>query len=114
MPRKKFICSGYNSMWLIVLFDLPVKTKKDRKEYGKFRKNLLNDGFSMIQYSVYVRFCASEEVAIKHRRLVREVIPTYGHVRILGLTDRQFERMENFVGKVEKEPENAPRQLMLF
>ena len=101
-------------MWLFVLFDLPVKTKKERKIYAKFRKDLLEDGFSMIQYSVYIRFCASEEIATTHRRIVRKSIPVSGHVRILSLTDRQFEKMENYIGRMEIPPEKAPCQLMLF
>ena len=114
MPRKELTCSGYGSMWLIALFDLPVKTKKDRKIYTQFRKTLIKDGFSMIQYSVYVRFCASEEHAVQHRGTVRAAVPSQGQVRIISLTDRQFAKMENYVGRVEVPPEHAPSQLMLF
>ena len=101
-------------MWLITMFDLPVKTKKDRKVYATFRKNLLELGFSMIQFSVYVRFCASEELAQKYRKSVRNALPECGHVRILTMTDRQFEKMENYVGKLRNANENAPRQLTFF
>ena len=101
-------------MWLISMFDLPVKTKKDRKIYAGFRKTLLELGFSMIQFSVYVRFCGSEELAHKHRKAIRKALPERGQVRILTLTDRQFEKMENFVGKLLNPNENAPRQLTFF
>ena len=114
MPRQEYAFSGYKSMWLITMFDLPVKTKRDRKVYACFRKSLLELGFSMIQFSVYVRFCASEELAQKHRKTIREALPERGQVRILTLTDRQFEKMENYVGKLLNSNENAPRQLTFF
>jgi len=114
MPRQDYAFSGYKSMWLIAMFDLPVKTKKDRKIYTKFRKSLLEEGFSMIQFSVYVRFCASEELAQTHRKAIRASLPECGHVRVLTLTDRQFEKMENYVGKRKNPNENAPHQLTFF
>lgn len=101
-------------MWLVTMFDLPVKTKRDRKIYAGFRKMLLEHGFSMIQFSVYVRFCASEELAQKYRKIVRDALPEYGHVRIITLTDRQFEKMENYVGQLLNPNENAPKQLAFF
>lgn len=114
MPRKQFIGSGYGSMWMFVMFDLPVKTKKERKIYAKFRKELLHDGFTMLQYSVYARYCVSEEIVAVHRRVVRKALPAEGHVRILVLTDRQFGKMENYVGKSQEPPEGAPQQLTFF
>ncbi|MDR3235054.1 MAG: CRISPR-associated endonuclease Cas2 [Planctomycetaceae bacterium] len=114
MPKQEYAFSGYKSMWLIAMFDLPVKTKKERKIYAGFRKSLLELGFSMIQFSVYVRFCGSEELAQKHRRTIRKALPEHGQVRVLTLTDRQFEKMENYVGKLLNPNENAPRQLTFF
>jgi CRISPR-associated protein Cas2 len=114
MPRQEYVFSGYKSMWLITMFDLPVKTKKDRKIYANFRKSLLEQGFSMIQFSVYVRFCNSEEFAQKYRKAIRNTLPECGQVRILTLTDRQFEKMENYVGKILNPNENAPKQLTFF
>ncbi|MGL6225118.1 MAG: CRISPR-associated endonuclease Cas2 [Thermoguttaceae bacterium] len=114
MPRQEHVLSGYKAMWLIAMFDLPVKTKKERKVYAGFRKTLIELGFSMIQFSVYVRFCGSEELAKTHRKSIHRALPAEGQVRILTLTDRQFEKMENYVGKVLKPNENAPRQLTFF
>lgn len=108
MPRQRFVLSGYTTMVLFVLFDLPVKTKRDRKNYARFRKTLLEDGFSMIQYSVYIRFCLSEEIAGKHRRTVREALPPRGMVHMMTVTSRQFQKMENLVGAREKVPEREP------
>jgi len=106
--------SGYRCMWVVVLFDLPVDTKKARREYTRFRKRLLKDGFLMLQFSVYGRHCPSEENANVHAQRVEAAIPPDGEVRVLSITDKQFERMRVFWGKRRKPPENAPKQLEFF
>ena len=106
--------SGYRFMWVIVMFDLPVDTKKARRNYARFRKKLLKDGFDMLQYSVYGRHCASEENAKVHTQRVESAIPPDGEVRVLTVTDKQFERMRIFWGKMRKPPEKALRQIELF
>lgn len=106
--------SGYRCMWVVVLFDLPVDTKKARREYARFRKNLIKDGFVMLQYSVYGRHCPSQENSAVHMQRVEGMIPPDGEVRVLTITDKQFERMRVFWGKRRKPPENAPRQLEFF
>lgn len=106
--------SGYRCMWIVTLFDLPVDTKRARKQYAQFRDFLLKDGFSMMQYSVYIRHCASQENADVHIQRVERSVPPDGEVRIITLTDKQFERMRIFWGKQRKPPETAPAQLELF
>ena len=101
-------------MWVLAMFDLPTDTKKARREYTLFRKFLLQDGFTMLQYSVYSRHCPSKENAEVHVRRVESSVPPDGEVRILTVTDKQFERMEIFWGKMRKSPEAAPCQLQLF
>jgi len=96
------------------MFDLPVKSKAQRRRYARFRKLLLTDGFCMMQYSVYARYCPSEEAAQAHRELVRAGLSDEGQVRLLAVTDRQFGKMENFVGKRRRTTEEPPKQLMLF
>jgi len=114
MPRKELVLSGYKGMWLFALFDLPVTTAKKRKKYVKFRNRLLDEGFSMIQYSVYARYCNSQENKDALRRRITHEIPQEGHVRLLSITDRQFGKMEVFSGKKEENVEEPPPQLMLF
>lgn len=106
--------SGYRAMWLFVMFDLPVETRIQRKLAANFRKDLLKDGFSRIQYSVYARPCPSQEIATVHSRRVRLMIPPEGEVRILQVTDKQFGYMQCFFGKLPSKPEKAPQQLELF
>lgn len=101
-------------MWLIVMFDLPVDTPVGRRAYTQFRKRLLRDGFAMMQFSVYIRHCASEENAEVHYQRVEAGVPDDGEVRVLGITDKQFERMRVFWGKRRKPPEAPPAQLELF
>ena len=60
--------SAYRCMWLIAMFDLPVETTENRRDYVRFRKALLKDGFMMLQFSVYARFIPSEEAAEAHRQ----------------------------------------------
>jgi len=101
-------------LWVIVMFDLPTDNARARKEYASFRKALLDDGFMMIQYSVYARHCASEENAVVHAQRVKCALPPDGEVRIFRLTDKQYARVEVYFGRCRKPPEAPPRQLEFF
>ena len=101
-------------MWLYAMFDLPVDTKRARKEYTRFRKSLLAEGFLMLQFSVYARFCASEEASEAYKNRLRGILPPDGQVRMLAVTDRQFGKQEVFNGKKRQSPEPEPQQLVLF
>lgn len=101
-------------MWVVAMFDLPVDSKEDRKRYARFRKALLKDGFAKMQFSVYIRHSPSRENAQVHTQRVEQALPPAGEVRILTITDKQFERMQVFWGQNRKTPEPAPAQLMLF
>ena len=101
-------------MWVMVFFDLPTNTKKERKAADVFRKKLIKDGFSMFQLSIYMRHCSSRENAQVHTKRVKSFLPQYGHVGILNITDKQFGMIELFYGrKTENRPE-MPQQLELF
>lgn len=101
-------------MWALVMFDLPVKTKAQRKRATAFRKALLKRGFDMIQFSVYSRPCPSEENAASHILRVEKLLPPKGQVRILLFTDKQYGRMRCYQGEIPLNPERAPSQLELF
>ena len=85
-----------------------------RKLYADFRKKLLQDGFTMFQFSIYVRHCPSRENADVHIRRVKLSLPPFGKVGILCVTDKQFGMMEIFYGKKEVKPQVLPQQLGLF
>ena len=90
-------------MRLIVLFDLPVKTKKERKKYIVFRRFLLSKGYLMLQYSVYVKIFQNRDSAINHITIIRKNVPQEGQVRIMMLTEKQFSRMEIIIGGKSKQ-----------
>ena len=106
--------SEYRVMWILVLFDLRTETKKDKKAYALFRKNLQRDGFTMFQFSIYVRHCASQENAAVHIKRVKSFLPEYGNVGIICITDKQFANIELFYGKKPLPPEAPGQQLELF
>ncbi len=101
-------------MWMVVMFDLPTETKEQKKAYTRFRKLLLNDGFSMLQFSVYGRHCGSFENADVHEKRVVGGLPSNGEVRILRVTEKQFARMKTYYGKKPKKTEEPPKQLSFF
>ena len=105
---------GFGTVWLLVMFDLPTDTKQARKDYQNFRWNLLNDGFAMLQFSVYARYCPSDENAEVHEKRLMRWLPPDGEVRIVKVTDKQYERMQIFYGKIRKATEKPPEQISFF
>lgn len=101
-------------MWILVFFDLPTETKKDRKSYARFRKELLKDGFSMFQFSIYIRHCSSRENRNVHVNRVKKIIPEKGSVGILSVTDKQFGMMQIFEGRKKASGFVEPHQMELF
>jgi len=106
--------SEYRIMWILVFFDLPTETKKEKKAYVDFRKSLQKDGFTMFQFSIYVRHCASMENAEVHIKRVRAFLPKLGKVGILCITDKQFANIRLFYGEKSKSPKAPGQQLELF
>lgn len=105
---------GDRFMRLLVLFDLPVKTKQDRKEASAFRTFLQKDGYDMIQLSVYMRICRGRDAIEKHMRRLEASLPPKGCVRVLELTDKQYTRMQILVGAPKPVEKIATEQLTLF
>ena len=106
--------SEYRIMWILVFFDLPTDTKKDRKASADFRKNLQRDGFTMFQFSIYIRHCASQENAAVHIKRVKSFLPVKGSVGIMCITDKQFEGIELFYGQKNNDLNAPGQQLELF
>ena len=104
----------YRIMWVLVLFDLPTETKKERKAAADFRKQILKDGFTMFQFSIYLRHCPSRDNADVHIKRVKSILPQHGQVGILCITDKQFGEMELFIGKMEEKKPEIGQQLELF
>ncbi|MBI2282352.1 MAG: CRISPR-associated endonuclease Cas2 [Bacteroidetes bacterium] len=106
--------NAYRIMWVLVLFDLPTETKKDRKAYAVFRKKLLADGFQMFQFSIYMRHCPSRENADVHIKRVKSFLPVKGHIGIFQFTDKQFGMVELFYGKDPQNTQSPVQQLEMF
>jgi len=104
----------YRILWIFVSFDLPTETKTDRKNYARFRKSLQQDGFVMLQFSVYIRHSTSRENALVHIRRVKTFLPPKGQVVFFTLTDKQFEMIEFYRGIYPSEKPETPQQLELF
>lgn len=115
MSQNRFSrLNQYRSMWVLVFFDLPTETKAERKAAAKFRKDLLDDGFAMFQFSIYMRFCPSRENAAVHIRRTKQALPKKGKIGVMQITDKQFGMMELFHGQKEVIPESPSQQLELF
>lgn len=105
--------SGYRIMWMMVLFDLPVLTKAERRAATRFRQFLLDQGFEMTQFSVYIRWCPGKERVDALTRAVRANLPAKGNVQVVTITDRQYQNIASFSGRKRGHREN-PDQLALF
>ena len=101
-------------MWLFVFFDLPVGTKTERRHATRFRNFLKDDGFMMLQLSVYARVNRGEEAVDKHLARIAKRLPPKGNVRTLSVTERQYARMKLLVGESTKNEKVAPQQLVLL
>jgi len=101
-------------LWLFVLFDLPVGTKKERRDASRFREFLKDDGYMMLQFSVYARVCRGEEAVDKHVGRVTKRLPGKGSVRALQVTDKQYARMKLLLGEAGKNEKAAPQQMVLL
>ncbi len=101
-------------MWMVVMFDLPVVEKAERKAATEFRNSLLDMGFEMSQFSVYMRFCTSQTQLDTYCKRVEEELPNGGKVNILQFTDKQYERIVTFRGKAKQPPNKSPDQFDLF
>lgn len=101
-------------MWVMVFYDLPMDTKSLVKAATKFRKGLEKDGFNLFQFSIYIRHCDSRENASVHIGRVKVLMPKYGSVALMTVTDKQFGAIELFNDRKVKELPDQPLQLSLF
>ena len=86
-------------MRILVFFDLPVKTKQERRKATQFRNFLLKDGFYMIQFSVYARVCNGPDMVELHKQRLKMNIPDEGSIRVLVITEKQYENVEILLGR---------------
>lgn len=106
--------SGYRIMWLIVMFDLPTTTKAERRAYRQFRDFLLDEGFCMTQFSIYMRVQAGKERVDALSKRIRRNLPADGRVSLLQITDKQYENIISFIGRAPGPASEKPEQYVLF
>ncbi len=90
------VLNKYELMWIFVFFDLPVVEKRERKDATKFRNLLLDNGFNMVQYSIYTRLFSGKDACKKYYRLIQDNLPKEGKVDILTVTDAQYSNIISF------------------
>ena len=102
-------------MRMLVFFDLPMVTKAERKSYTQFRRFLLNDGYDMMQFSVYGRILNGADAEQKHTQRLTVNLPPAGSVRVLTVTEKQFASMKIMVGMpLFQEKQVNAAQMLLF
>ncbi|MGQ0511962.1 MAG: CRISPR-associated endonuclease Cas2 [Betaproteobacteria bacterium] len=106
--------SSYRLMWMMVMFDLPVVEKQERREASEFRNHLQDLGFEMAQFSVYMRFCTGPGHAKSLVKKIQESLPAGGRTGVLFFTDKQYERMLSFRGGSKEKAKRNPAQFVLF
>ena len=106
--------TGYRLMWMMVIFDLPVGTKSQRRAATKFRNFLLDEGFAMSQFSVYMRFCGGKDQAEAFTKRIGRSLPKTGLIQILNFTDKQYESIISFDGRTRAPNNENPQQYVLF
>ena len=114
MKEKKEYINGRTLMWMMVMFDLPTETHSQRKSAAKFRKFLLDEGFEMVQFSVYVQFTGTWDSSQKFVRSIKKNNPQYGDINILFFTDKQFSNIIHIENRVDKLLKEEPTQFELF
>lgn len=103
-----------NGMWNLVMFDLPVKTRIQRGQATSFRKLLIDLGWQMAQYSVYVRYVPTGMSVAPEVQRMKLAVPPQGKVEILAITDRQWAKAIRFINAAPTEPDRPPTLLTLF
>jgi CRISPR-associated protein Cas2 len=101
-------------MRVLVFFDLPTVTKHDRKEYTNFRKFLINNGFLMLQESVYCKLALNTTVADNIVINVKKNKPPKGLVQLLTITEKQFSRMEYILGEASSDTINSDERMVVL
>ena len=105
--------NGYEMMWMLVLFDLPVVEKEERKSANQFRNFLLDNGFTMVQYSIYTKLFSGKDACTKYYKMIQNNLPEDGKVDIITITDKQYANIISY-NKGKKQEKNNPDQLLLF
>jgi CRISPR-associated protein Cas2 len=106
--------NGKDTVWSLIMFDLPVQTKTERREATQFRKLLVDNGYSMVQFSVYGKYSPTAHDSILIENFIKKHLPAHGEVRMLHLTDIQWAKAKRFISRKHSSNEETPGQLSIF
>lgn len=101
-------------MWCVVMFDLPTKSKEERRCYQAFRSLLLDNGFVRTQYSIYAKFSPAGVLSQRAVKAIKSAVPPAGEIRILHVSDKQWASTIRFCNAAEERFDEKPEQLSLF
>lgn len=104
----------YKVMRMICMFDLPVETEEEKRAYRCFRRDLIREGFAMMQYSVYIRTCPSRDYCKRLGKRVQKIAPKKGNIRLLTVTEKQYEDMRLIIGSKKEMRKNVGTERMLI
>lgn len=113
MKMELPLLNRYELMWMLVLFDLPVVEKQERKAASDFRNFLLDNGFSMVQYSIYTKLFSGKDACEKYYSLIKKNLPEEGKIDILTITDKQYGNIISYNSR-KKEEKKYENELLLF
>lgn len=99
-------------MRIIVFFDLPMESAKEKKDYQHFRKQLVKNGFLRMQNSVYSKIVVNSSSMLCVKALVKTILPTSGNVQMLCITEKQFASIEYLVGEKISDVEDSPQRVV--
>lgn len=102
-------------MRLIVFFDLPMISKNEVRIYNKFRKWLIENGYIMMQYSIYVKSFNNRDSCVKHIDILKRYVPKQGQIRIMMITERQYANIEIIVGGISRQEQlSSPDPMVIL
>lgn len=105
---------NYSFMRIIVFFDLPVKTKKDRRIYSLFRKALIKRGYFMMQYSIYTKILANRDAGDIEKFAIKKLSPEKGNIRIMLITEKQYQKIDVIIGGVSNQEETITEDPLIL
>jgi len=104
----------FRNMRLFVMFDIPIDTDKGKRAYSKFHRFLVNNGFDMLQYSIYTRFCHNDSDCKKHEKRLKANTPKCGSIRLLKVTENQYENMVILAGEATTQEQMSIEDLIVI
>lgn len=105
---------SYEKMRVFCMFDLPMETTEEQKQYRIFRKGLIANGFTMLQYSIYQRMVPNRRAGKKYESIIKKFIPENGDVRLIYISEKQYSDMKILIGDRNRQEEIVANKKMVI